>query len=319
MRHTPSGRRILGLTMASLAAVQWAAQPVILKILVKSLDLYTIGWIRFMAAALLLAPLVIRRQGLAALLRLRGWPLVLLVLCVIGLCGNYLTFMASLRFVSPGAAQVLIQLGPMLVLVGGLLIYGESFSRLQWGGFATLVAGLALFVSPHLGELIDDSGPFGVGLLWLLISAALWAMYMLTQKQLLSYILPESVLFVVFGVGALALLPVAQPTHCAGLGRVQLILLVASCLLTVLSYINYTKALEHVETSRIGVVIALSPLITIVIATLFAAVLPTLMRPEQLTPTSISGAVLVVAGSMLGALGSLDRPGSAPLARGAGS
>ena len=75
MLHKPSGRRLLGTSLAVFAALQWGALPVILKILVKPLDVYTIGWIRFLVSALLIAPLVMRRQGLLSLLRLRGWPL----------------------------------------------------------------------------------------------------------------------------------------------------------------------------------------------------------------------------------------------------
>jgi len=298
--------------MASFAAIQWATQPVMLKILVRSLDVYTIGWIRFLTAALVLAPFVIRRQGISAVSRLRGWPLALLVLCVVGLNTNYLTFMASLQFVSPGAAQVLVQLGPMLVLVGGLLIYGESFSRLQWVGFGILVTGLFLFCSPRLGELTDAFEPYGVELLLLLVSALMWSVYMLTQKQLLNYLLPESILFVIFAAGALALLPVARPADLAALDPTLLALLGVSCLMTVASYLSYAMAVEHLEMSRIGIVIALSPLVTIVMALLFATVLPTLMRPEQLTPASTTGAVMVVAGSILGALGNLGGHGPHP-------
>ncbi len=298
--------------MASFAAIQWATQPVMLKILVRSLDVYTIGWIRFLTAALVLAPFVIRRQGISAVSRLRGWPLALLVLCVVGLNANYLTFMASLQFVSPGAAQVLVQLGPMLVLVGGLLIYGESFSRLQWVGFGILVTGLFLFCSPRLGELTDAFEPYGVELLLLLVSALMWSVYMLTQKQLLNYLLPESILFVIFAAGALALLPVARPADLAALDPKLLALLGVSCLMTVASYLSYAMAVEHLEMSRIGIVIALSPLVTIAMALLFATVLPTLMRPEQLTPASTTGAVMVVAGSILGALGNLGGRGPHP-------
>jgi len=156
LRHQTTGRRFLGLALASCAVVQWGTQPVVLKILVQSLDVFTLAWMRFVATAVLLFPLAIRRGGLAVLLRLRGRQLLLLGVAVFGLLANYLTYMAGLAYVTPGTAQMVNQLAPMLMLLGSLWIYGEPFGRLQWVGLAVLVVGLGLFLreaQPCLGEL----------------------------------------------------------------------------------------------------------------------------------------------------------------------
>ena len=92
IRHTPTGRRMLGLGLALFTASIWGTLPVVLKVLVKWLDVYTLTWFRFLTAGILIAPLVMRRQGLAAVFRVRGIPLALLGISVAGLCGNYLTY-----------------------------------------------------------------------------------------------------------------------------------------------------------------------------------------------------------------------------------
>ena len=106
MTHTPSGRRLFGLSLAALASLQWGAQPVILKILVDTLDVYTIGWMRFATTAVLLLPLSMSAKGFQSLKQLNGRGLFLLLICVASLLTYYLTFMASLSYISPGSAQI---------------------------------------------------------------------------------------------------------------------------------------------------------------------------------------------------------------------
>ena len=310
LHHQPTGRRFLGLALALCAVLQWGTQPIVLKILVQSLDLFTLGWIRFLATAVLLFPLAIRRGGLAALMRLRGRRLLLLAVAVIGLLSNYLTYMASLAYVTPGTAQMVNQLGPMLMLLGSLWVYGEPFGRLQWVGFAVLIAGLGLFFSPRFDELTSDSHALGTGVALGVLSAVLWAVYLLAQKQLLNILRPESVLLAVYLTGAIAVFPLAQLPDYGQLDRIHLLLLAASCLMTFLSYISFANSIVHVEASRVGLVISLNPLVALLMAALFASLLPGLMEPESLTWPSAAGAVCVVGGSMLGALGSPGAEGT---------
>ena len=110
IRHTPSGRHFLGLTLACLTTLQWGVQGILLKILIGSLDIYTIAWARFLTSTIILCPFVLHRQGVRSLLRLRGLSLILILICIGASLTNFLTFMAALEHISPGTAQVLMQL-----------------------------------------------------------------------------------------------------------------------------------------------------------------------------------------------------------------
>ena len=303
LRHQTTGRRFLGLALASCAVVQWGTQPVVLKILVQSLDVFTLAWMRFVATAVLLFPLAIRRGGLAVLLRLRGRQLLLLGVAVFGLLANYLTYMAGLAYVTPGTAQMVNQLAPMLMLLGSLWIYGEPFGRLQWVGLAVLVVGLGLFFSPRFDELTSDSHALAKGVALGVISAVFWAVYLLSQKQLLNILRPELVLLAVYLTGTIAVFPLAHLPDYAQLNHLHLLLLAGTCLMTFLSYMCFANSIVHLEASRVGLVISLNPLVALLMAALFASLLPGLMQPESLTLPSAAGAACGVAGSMLGALG----------------
>lgn len=303
MTHTPSGRRLFGLSLAALASLQWGAQPVILKILVDTLDVYTIGWMRFATTAVLLLPLSMSAKGFQSLKQLNGRGLFLLLICVASLLTNYLTFMASLSYISPGSAQIFMQIGPMLMLVGGLVVFGETFTRLQWVGCAILIVGLTLFFSNRFGDLVDDSKTFGFGFTLLIIAALTWAVYLLTQKQLLTLLQPQTILLCIYSAGAILLFPVIRLTDYTILEPRHIPLLAATSILTFSSYLCYANSLKHVEASRIGVVLSFSPVVVFFMAALFSLFLPDLIEPENLSIANIAGSCLVVAGSMLGAWG----------------
>ncbi len=301
--HTPSGRHHLGLTLASLTTLQWGVQGVLLKILMGPLDVYTIAWARFFTSVIILCPFVLRRQVLRSLLGVRGWPLILLLTCIGASLTNLLTFMSALEYLSPGTTQVLMQLAPMLMLLGSMVLFGESFTRMQWIRVIVLVAGLALFFSPRRDEFFGAFESFDVGIVLVLIAALTWAIYLLAQKQLLSSLSPVSVLFGIYLTGLIVLFPVTQLGDFAKLDGPHWILLSISCVMTVASYFSYAHAVAHVEASRVGVIFSSSPLIIFLMAWLFSIIMPGSIEPEHLTLVSLTGTLMVVAGSALGALG----------------
>ena len=59
-RHTTSGRWGFGLTLALLTTLIWGILPIVLKILIINLDVYTLTWYRFVLAAGILAVFIIK-------------------------------------------------------------------------------------------------------------------------------------------------------------------------------------------------------------------------------------------------------------------
>ena len=61
------------------------------------------------------------------------------------LTGNYGFYILGLEKTSAEATQVMIQLAPMLLLLAGLWLFKEQFTRTQWLGFIGFSLGLILF------------------------------------------------------------------------------------------------------------------------------------------------------------------------------
>ena len=130
--HTTSGRWGFGLILAVLTALQWGLLPIALKVLLAGMDPYTVTWYRLLISAFLLGSYMVWKQTLPKLSRINGLVLVLLFIAVFFLCGNYISYLLGLNKVTPSVAAMVIQLAPLFLLLGSMLVFKERFGRWQW-------------------------------------------------------------------------------------------------------------------------------------------------------------------------------------------
>lgn len=299
MSSNPRLGFLLALTTASL----WGMLAVALTLLMRRLDAYTITWVRMTGAAVALGGFQIWRRQLPPLKSLtsRGWLIVGIALA--GLLGNYLLFIMALDFVPPTTAQLVIQLAPLSFLLGGLVVFGERFTRVQWLGLTLLVLGLLLFFNQRLPALLSLTGAESKGVAILVVAALSWASYALAQKRLLSNLASENILLLIYVGSGLLLVPVTRFETLARLDAFGWGLLVFGIFNTLAAYGAFAEALDHWEASRVSAVISLTPLLTV--ATVYIALnfWPDSGLGEPLDPLAWLGALVVVAGSILAALG----------------
>jgi drug/metabolite transporter (DMT)-like permease len=301
--HTVSGRWQLGLALALTTAVCWGLLPIALKITLTGMDAWTLTWYRFATAGTLLGAFLAWR-GRLPLHGLRDRRSAgLYAVALLGLVGNYVSYLVALELTTPTVAQVLIQLAPLFLLFGGLVVFRERFAPLQWLGFAVLVTGLGVFFHDRLAEVFAIETKLGLGVAIMLFSATAWAVYALAQKQLLTRLASEQVLLLVYlGAVPLLFLP-AHPSQAAGLGGLQLGMLAFCCANTVVAYGCFAEALEHWEVSRVSAVVTLAPVFTVLGVHAAGWLWPAAAPAEALSAWNMLGAALVVGGSMTTALG----------------
>jgi drug/metabolite transporter (DMT)-like permease len=308
-----TGRWKLGFSLALLTAVLWGVLPIALKLLLETMDAYTVTWYRFVAAAALLGAFLGYRQKLPSISQLKQANILVLAVAIFGLSGNYILYMVGLDHISPETAQMVIQLAPMFLLLGGLIHFKETFRRIQWVGLIVLVGGLLLYFNDRLADLANSNGTYYFGVLIIMVAAFLWASYALAQKQLLLAFRSDQVLLIIYFAAAIIIYPAVTVSQLGELSQLQWFLLIFSCLNTLVAYGCFAEALAHWEASRVSAVLAITPLITLVSIWLFARKFPDIMVSEQLNHLSIIGASLVVVGSMLTALGRRRERDGAPV------
>ncbi len=310
-RHQVSGRRSLGFLLASTTMLLWGVLPIALKVILAQMDATTITFYRFLASALTLGVLLGVRGRLPSLRLLAPGGRWMLAAAGLFLGVNYLLYLMSLDLTTPADAQVILQIGPLLLAVGGMVFFRERFGRVQWTGFAVLVLGLGVFFRSQLAQVAADVAgrdQYLLGNLLMVGAATLWAMYGLVQKQLLGQMPSEHIMLCIYAGCAVLFVPLASPSTIGALDGVGLAALAFCALNTVVGYGAFAEALEHWEASRVSAMLALTPIATLVMVEISGVLWPALEVGQGALPwASLAGAVMVVAGSLVTSLAASDR------------
>lgn len=301
--HQSSGKWRLGLALSLLTVFLWGVLPIALKITLQGLDPYTVTWFRFLMSFGLLGVYLATRKQLPSGEKLRSLPLSLLAIASIFLALNYIFYLLGLAYTNPANAQVLIQVAPVLMGLGGIYIFKERYTLIQWTGLGVLTLGFVLFFNEQLKSLITARGTYLFGSALIIIAAIVWAVYGLAQKQLLQQLTSANVMLLIYGICAVLFAPFAQPQDILNLTPLQLAMLIFCGLNTIIAYGAFAESLEHWEASRVSAILSTAPIVTLLSVWLVAFLFPTWIVTNNLTILGVLGAILVVIGSMTIALG----------------
>ena len=301
--HEISGRWRLGLFLSLTTAILWGILPIALKGLLQYMDVNTITWYRFLIAAVFLGGYLVVTKRLPSLSSLKNKRIMaLMALTIGGLLANYIMYMMGLELTSPESTQVMIQIAPMLLLIGGVCVFKESFNAKQKVGLLTFFLGLLLFFNQRFEQLLNFNGDYAIGLFFIILAAILWAIYALAQKQLLKHFASEEIMILIYLSGTLMFLPSSAPSLVLELDTIGWLLLIFCGANTLVAYGAFAEALEHWEASRVSATLAITPLLTLMFMQLTNYILPEAIVVEPLNTLSIVGAVILVIGSSVTAL-----------------
>ena len=300
--HRASGRWRLGLGLALLTAACWATLPIALKVSLEVLDPLTLTWFRFLVAAGLMGAWLAARGKLGAYRGLgrRYWGL--LALAAVMLVGNYVLYLLGVQLTTPGNAQVLIQLAPLLMALGGIFVFGERFGTGQWLGLAVIAAGLLAFFVDQGGGSAGATRGYLLGSALVVAAAVVWAVYALAQKQLLQRLDSPAILWGIYVVATVCLWPAAHPRALLALDARHWALVGYCALNTLVAYGAFAEALAHWQASRVSAVLATTPLLCLGAVALTHSLWPTALAPEAVGIAGYVGAVAVVVGSTMSSL-----------------
>jgi drug/metabolite transporter (DMT)-like permease len=293
----------LGLGLSSIASILWGLVPIALSIISNKLDLYTINWFRFVTAFILLGCYLAKQKNIPNLARLKAVPIYVFAIASLGLAGNYIFFVMGVTMTSPSHAEVLTQLAGVFLSLGGIVIFKERYTRYQWLGVGILTTGFIGFFYEQLKVVTTHSDLYISGSLVLIVAALSWTVYALIQKQLLTKLDSEHIMWIIYGTCGLLFWTMAKPQTLLQLNAIEWAALIFCGLNTVIAYGAFAESLQHWEASRVSAILALAPIFTIVSMSIIAGIAPGLVTPEHITSLGLLGAILVVAGSISISLG----------------
>jgi len=227
----------------------------------------------------------------------------ILFLAASALSANFVFYLSSLSYLNPESAQVLIQMAPFILMFGSIFFYKERLGWLEWAGVGLLLGGFTLFFNDRLAQIFSSLNDYSIGILLMVLASVTWGTYGLLQKTLLKSMDSIQLTSLMYLGGVILLLPFASPTSVLSLNALQFTALLFCSANLVLAYGAFTEALFLWDAAKVSAVITLAPLLTIVSMMLAVNWWPSLFSDSQLNALAYLGAMMVVAGSMLAALG----------------
>lgn len=193
-------------------------------------------------------------------------------------------------------AALLIAVEPLTILLLGPVLLGDRLSRREGLGAAGALTGAFLVVVNGIPGVTERLVPHWHGDLLLVLAGVAYAAYTLLGRPVLARqpalpITTRSILW-----GAPALLPLVALEWAQGRRPVWTVpaalgVLYLAVVITALGYVAWNRALERVTAARAAIFLNLQPVV--------GALLGVGILGEPLTPYTVAGGMLVVAGLLL--------------------
>ncbi|WP_447894474.1 DMT family transporter [Vreelandella sp. GE22] len=237
----------LGICLRVLSGVMFTGMLVCIKAVSESVP---VGQSIFFRSLFALIPIVIflmvRREFPGALATRR--PLGHLLRSGLGAAAMFCSF-SAVAFLPVAEATLLVQLAPIFMAVGGVLLLGEKFSFYRAGAIVLALAGMAVLVVPQLSGAGSDGRLLGYALGT--VGALLTAGALLTIRHISRTETAGSIAFYFIVVSSLAGLA-TFPLGWASLSNTEFALLVLSGLFGGAGHIAMTLAFRYAEVSRLA-------------------------------------------------------------------
>jgi len=299
----PNQNPTAGMVLALITALFWGALPIAMKQAVEVMDPFTIVWYRFVTASLGLGGWLYWRKQLPKARSISLGSGGILLLASVGLAGNFVLYNSALEYLNPPVVQVIIQLAPVMLLLGSVWLFKEKLGLHQIIGVAGLMLGLFLFFNERLVELFSSFTCYTLGVMLAVLAALVWVVYGLAQKLMLKHYSSPQILLMIYVICALMLTPLASPEQIFSMDSRQLGMLMFCCINTLVGYGAFAEALARWQASQVSAVITLAPLFTILFVDLASLIWPQYFAAASLNTLGYVGAIVVVSGAMFCAIG----------------
>lgn len=277
-----------------LTAIFWGGTFVAGRLVAQNVGPYSIAFLRFTIASVLLLLLTWKIEGkLPNLKKSQIMPVVLL-----GITGIFIynvMFFKGLKIIEAGRASLIIATCPIVITICSSIFLKEKINFVKGLGIVISVCGAIIVISKgNINRIID--GGLGLGELYIFCCVLCWVAYSLIGKTVMNSLSPLVSVSYSATVGAIAL---SIPAFFEGLARniANQSLIDWLCISylgifgTVIGFVWYYQGVERIGPTKAGLFINFVPISAILCAFF-------ILR-EPITLSLAVGAALVISGVYL--------------------
>jgi drug/metabolite transporter (DMT)-like permease len=284
---------ILTIAALLLAALCWGSAPVATRYLLAYFSPLPLLLLRFLIACIFFLPMLVASRKFSWS---RGdWALA--VFCgLTAVIGYNVTVTYGLRWLPSGIAGLLIATEPIWITLISMLVLRE---RLRWPvliGFLLALSGIALlFGSASLASFQGSNPMFLAGAALVLLSAMMWAIYVIAVRPLSRKFGARSSTAVSIVLGTIPLLAFGNTSLIERVIALPFAAWAALLLVgigsSVVATILFNFGVARTSSSRAGLFLYLVPLVSVAGGSIFLH--------EHISPTVVASGLLIIAGVAL--------------------
>lgn len=291
----------LGLIFISVAIVFWGMLPIALKLSGAFIDPVTLTWFRFLVALVVSILIQWSAGSLKQFAALDAKVWLRLALAGVFLMLNYVSFVYSLDYLAPGAAQLNFQTSPFFLAFGGVLFFKERLNAVQLSCFATLALGMLMFFHPYLDLSGANNHQVWIGVMIIQFSALSWTSYALLQKSLLNRLSPANVLLVIYGLGIFVMAPFSDFSQFASMDSFEWQIALFCAANTLIAYGCFGQSMKYWPTAQVSAMLALTPVFSFSATALVVSIgwWPEVFHADELDGLSLLGIGVIIVSVMV--------------------
>ena len=281
-----------------VTAFLWALLAPGLKAANAHLDSLTIVWLRFLIAFLGLVVITLIRSP--EKIKVLARPPKMFIASALFLAFNYFGYMKGVELTTPSNAQIIVQFGPLALVLYGVFLFKEKLSVSQKGGFLFVVLGFLIFYNDQFSNLVQKGNDsYTAGVVWVFFSALSWATYAAMQKVLAGRLSTSEANLIIYAIPVLIFVPFVDPRPLlAGDYKLWSIVIFLG-LNTLIAYSSLTEALRRLPANKVGVWITLNPLVTIALLSVLNSYGITRFGVESIGHDGLLGACVLIFGAIM--------------------
>ena len=284
--------RILGVLLIIVSAVSFGTLAIFGRYaFADGLDIFTLLFLRFTLAAIVIAGLLIfRREKIP-----HGKELYLLIgMGAVGYVGQSFSYLTAIKFASVGLVALLLYLYPVFVAILSTLFLKEKFTRLKFVALALATLGATMTANPQGGKW--------TGILLALSAAAIYSVYIIVGSGVMKKVSAVSSSTVIFASAGIVygVLTVVNHPHWPSSSSGWLAIAAITLIATIIPVVTFLAGLKLIGPTDASMLSTLEPVVTVLLtAWLFG---------ERLSPVILIGGGLILGAVILLTHGELAIP-----------
>jgi len=277
-----------------LTAIFWGGAFVAGRLVAQNVGPYSIAFLRFTIASILLLLLTWIIEGMFPKLK-KSQVMPIILLGIVGIFIYNVLFFKGLKIIEAGRAALIIATCPIFITIFSAVFLKETISLVNGLGIIISVCGAVIVISKGNISRIFETG-LGLGELYFFGCVLSWVTYSLIGKAVMKDLSPLVSVSYSCSVGAIALL---VPAFFEGLARNifsqsafdWLCISYLGVFGTVIGFVWYYQGVEGIGPTKAGLFINFVPISAILCAFF--------ILKEPITFSLATGAVLVISGVYL--------------------